>query len=169
MCIRTFYRFKYRGSIFHIEVIFVNNYSNFANFCITIGPFDRVMLHLSGKNLNSFSSKIALKHFCKSGDDIVVWSLTGRWYGLSDKCMWTCELKCIIKVTIKDSLQFVLFVVSPFRHKTCLHIGPTNREHSVHVLFIVCTLAVLNESSKYCNSMHRSHFLAFLSFISHEC
>ena len=70
MCIRTFSRLKYRRSIFRITVIFVNNYSNFANFCITIGPFDRAMLHLSGKNLNSFSSKIALRHFCKSGDDM---------------------------------------------------------------------------------------------------
>jgi len=70
MCIRTFSRLKYRRSIFHIKVIFGNNYSNFANFCITIGPFDTATLHLSGKNLNSFSSKIALRHFYKSGDDM---------------------------------------------------------------------------------------------------
>ena len=70
MCIRTFFGLKYRWSIFHIKVIFGNNCSNFANFCITIGPFNRTMLHLSGKNLNSFSSKIALRQFYKSGDDM---------------------------------------------------------------------------------------------------
>ena len=69
-----FFGLKYRRSIFHIKVIFGNNYSNFANFCITIGPFDRAMLYLSGKNLNSFSSNIALRHFYKSGDDIFIQS-----------------------------------------------------------------------------------------------
>ena len=65
-----FFRVKISSIHFPYQSYFGNNYSNFANFCITIGPLDRAMLHLSGKNINSFSSKIALRHFYKSGDDM---------------------------------------------------------------------------------------------------
>jgi len=68
--IRTFTGLKIVDPFSISKLFFGNDYSNFANFCITTGPFDRAMLHLSGKNLNSFSSKIALRHFYKSGDDM---------------------------------------------------------------------------------------------------
>jgi len=58
-----FFGLKYRRSIFHIKVIFGNNYSNFANFCITIGPLDRAMLHLSRKILTHFRRKLHLGTF----------------------------------------------------------------------------------------------------------
>jgi len=46
-----------------MKVYFGNNYSNLENFCITIGLFDTLMLHLSRQSVNSFSSKTPVRYF----------------------------------------------------------------------------------------------------------